>query len=315
MKMIKISDLQQVKGKFSGHETFPLRHGWLKKAYDAVSAYDGNARSDLFKGENAIVRFGVGRNMAFSIRHWSLTCGIIQELDDGVLVPTELGDFLFGAKGVDPYLESFASIWLLHWELVSKSPHIATTWYWVFNHLPQQQFDRDALVDLLAIVIEDYAWKRASVATLKRDVDCFLRCYAPKKSKGLNTEETIESIFAELSIILPTSASTYRFNRGERSSLPDKVFVWCMFEYWRSIDSPNILSVEQLTYDPGSPGRVFKIDESALVDRVMRIHDTSEGCASWIDTAGLRQVHILKSPPSGYEMLRSAYEALAGERS
>ena len=33
--------------KFSGHETFALRHGWLKKAVDAVFA-----KPDFFRDEN-----------------------------------------------------------------------------------------------------------------------------------------------------------------------------------------------------------------------------------------------------------------------
>ena len=31
--------------QFSGHETFPLRYGWLKKAFDAVRATE--ERTDL----------------------------------------------------------------------------------------------------------------------------------------------------------------------------------------------------------------------------------------------------------------------------
>ena len=47
-----------------GHETFPLRYGWLKKAFDAVAEEEatGNERS-VFLAADAIARFGVGRNM------------------------------------------------------------------------------------------------------------------------------------------------------------------------------------------------------------------------------------------------------------
>ena len=40
---------------FSGHETFPVRYGWLKKAYDAVSAaHAKSSEKQVFSKEEAI---------------------------------------------------------------------------------------------------------------------------------------------------------------------------------------------------------------------------------------------------------------------
>ena len=55
--------------QFGGHETFPLREGWLHKGLELVHA-DGRA----FEDEHVSDRLGVGRNMAKSIRHWLLAC-------------------------------------------------------------------------------------------------------------------------------------------------------------------------------------------------------------------------------------------------
>jgi len=48
--------------QFAGHETFPLRHGWLKKAYDAVKAEEnsGVAPGTVFNEESAIATFPGG---------------------------------------------------------------------------------------------------------------------------------------------------------------------------------------------------------------------------------------------------------------
>ena len=51
---------------FSGHETFPLRQMWLKKAFDE-SIERGLIRKSTFSDENAIASFGVGKNMVASI--------------------------------------------------------------------------------------------------------------------------------------------------------------------------------------------------------------------------------------------------------
>ena len=301
------------KGQFSGHETFPLRHGWLKKAYDIVSDAGENAGVDLFKGPEAIVRFGVGKNMAIAIRHWGIVCGVLQEDTNGCISPTPFGDFLLGQNGVDPYLESSASIWLIHWRLAGASPSKATTWYWAFNHLPSQQFDRAGITATLLSIAKERKWKRAAASTFKRDVECFVRCYAPKKVKGQTTEESIESSLSELSLITPLGTSSFRFNRGPHTSLPDEVFAWAVFEYWRERDSSKVLSIEQLTYDPGSPGRVFKLDDSSVADRLMRLSEVTGNRATWSDTSGIRQVQIHKDLDDGYAFLASAFPSASTE--
>ena len=69
------------KGQFSGHETFPLRHLWLRKAFDAV---ESGAPRTIFSSPDSIVTFGVGKNMALAIRYWALACGIIEEKETRV---------------------------------------------------------------------------------------------------------------------------------------------------------------------------------------------------------------------------------------
>jgi hypothetical protein len=68
--------------QFSGHETFPLRQLWLRKAFDAVAESGEPAPRSVFADEEAIVRFGVGKNMATSIRFWATACEIIEEKSD-----------------------------------------------------------------------------------------------------------------------------------------------------------------------------------------------------------------------------------------
>ena len=66
--------------RFSGHETFPLRYGWLKKVFDRVTETAGepNQKTACW-GDDAIAQFGVGKNMVASMRHWAKATGIIEE--------------------------------------------------------------------------------------------------------------------------------------------------------------------------------------------------------------------------------------------
>ena len=102
---------------FAGHETFAFRHFWLKKGVELI-----NADPEVFQREDAIVRFGVGKNMVRSIRHWCLATRVAEE-ERGTrlrrLRVTELGNRLLSDNGWDPYLEDDATLWLIHWNLAS----------------------------------------------------------------------------------------------------------------------------------------------------------------------------------------------------
>src|SRR5271156_3198386 len=98
---------------FSGHETFPFRYPWLKKGFDAVREH-GNA----FLRDDAITTLGVGKNMVRSIRHWCLAAGVLEEdRSAGILRMTSLGKLLFADRGLDPFLEDPATLWILHWQI------------------------------------------------------------------------------------------------------------------------------------------------------------------------------------------------------
>ena len=108
--------------QLSGHETFPIRYGWLKKAFDAVQESEGQEDNRyVFSGPEAIARFGVGKNMVGSMRHWATVAGVIEDAA-GRIVTTSLGCLIFGNRGIDPYMEHPATAWLIHWNLCGREP-------------------------------------------------------------------------------------------------------------------------------------------------------------------------------------------------
>jgi hypothetical protein len=63
-------DDDKYKLQFAGHETFPLRYGWLNKAYEQVARVLSSEISDtnsIFTDESAIALFGVGKNMVVAM--------------------------------------------------------------------------------------------------------------------------------------------------------------------------------------------------------------------------------------------------------
>lgn len=279
---------------FSGHETFPLRYGWLKKAFDAVaaSADDPNNKRSVFLADEAIARFGVGKNMVASIRHWATTAGIIAELPDGdnQLFPTPLGNLIFGPDGRDPYMEMPITLWLIHWNLTGRPTK--TTWFWALNHFTARTFRRDDLVSgLLKLAIHE-GWKKAAEMTLRRDVECFVRTYVSKPAGVQGAlEDDLESPLAELALIrLIGKRDDYQFVRGAKSTLTSGVFAYALNAFWNTIGTTRTLSFEMVAHEPGSPGRVFLLDETDLVERLSSLESHTQGQFRWSETAGLKQV-------------------------
>ena len=284
---------QDYRPQFSGHETFPLRYGWLKKAHDRVSETEQEDNNKaLCWGDDAIARFGVGKNMVASMRHWANVAGIIEEPSGGnQVVTTGLGKILFGEHGLDPYLEHPTSLWLIHWKLATEWKR-KTTWCWAFNYYSAVTFDRDQLIKRLERLAKDQGWHRVAYATVKNDVACFVRTYAaqPTSAKA-GRDDSIESPLTELGLIKPVSKrDEFRFVRGQKSTLGDGAFVYALLEFWLEFSSASTLSFEAIAHEPGSPGRVFLLDENDVADRLSNIDGITDGALRWSETAGLKQV-------------------------
>ena len=291
-----------IKPQFSGHETFPLRQLWLKKAYDAVSHTIDGVPKTKFTDEKSVVDFGVGKNMVSSIRFWAVACNILEETSDH-LKPTAIGELLFNdVDGLDPYCENISTIWLMHWFLAG-TPNKTTTWYFLFNHVVQQVFDRESIAEAIATELTEQQVK-LSQSTLKRDVECCIRSYVPRVSSD-SPEELSEPLLGELGLVVHNSKDSFAFRRGAKRSLQDGVFGYALLDYWQRLEaSGSVMAFDRVTHEYGSPGRVFKIDENGIAERLISLEQISSGQIQWTEQAGLRQVTLKNNTHKSIENLK-----------
>ena len=289
--------------QFSGHETFPLRYGWLKKAFDRVAKTENEPDNRVACWDDgAIARFGVGKNMVASMRHWGSAAGILSELQRSPLIrTTNLGRMLFDDEdGLDPYMEYPATLWLVHWQLTANP--VKTTWFWAFNHYPALTFEREHLIQGVSRLAKDRGWSRLAAATVKNDVACFIRSYvAQQLSPQAGNDDALESPLTELGLIKAIGKRDgFRFVRGPKSTLGDGVFVYAVLDFWsRYSEKATTLSFEAIAHEPGGPGRVFLFDENDVADRLAGLEDATKGKLRWSETAGLKQV--VRDPNLNFE--------------
>lgn len=282
------------KFKFSGHQTFAFRYGWLEKGVRAVAD-----RPTVLSEEDALVRLGVGKNMVESIRYW---CLVTQMLEEDPEVKRNNGRFLrlsaiaqklLQDGGWDPFLEDDASLWLIHWLLVSN-PRIGTSWQIAFSMFQRPDFTKHELIDYLVIFAEKQSVS-VKEGSLARDVDCFLRTYTPAKTpaKQAVAEETFDCPLQELNLIdLSPDGELYRFAIGAKPSLPAAVFGYALAQYFDTARAGrNTMSVQECLYGTGSPGQVFKLDENSLIEYIEDLEKTTRGRVALDETVGLKQIY------------------------
>lgn len=303
--------------QFSGHETFPLRQLWLRKAYVAVVQAQGTHKTpippkDVFAPEIGIRAFGVGKNMVAAIRHWALACDILRD-EKGLLSIGTVGQTLLAPRGgLDPYFEKPATSWLVHWLLAGRAQR-STTWWWVFNRVTAQVFDTDSVADALWATAEQHGTPVSRV-TLKRDIEVCMRCYLPRRD-GREADDAAEPLLADLGLVSELRSGSFQFRRGAQASLPDGVFGYALLEYWESkleaaASQQATLSFETIAHDYGAPGRVFKLDERSVAERLTALEEITEGQLAWSDSGGIRQMsRKLRDVPTKLKqsLLRHAY--------
>jgi len=274
---------------FSGHETFTLRQMWLKKVFDQKTEANLIKKS-VFTDDASIARFGVGKNMVASMRHWALATNLISEgrSDDYELSLT--AQKIFSNDGLDPYSENPTTAWFVHWQLAGLGNR-STTWFWLFNKVTAPNFTKTDLEKPLTDFAAKFNNKRGiSASTLTRDIDTCIRSYAPRSRAG-SPEDFAEPMLGELGLISEDPKATFAFRRGPKPTLSDGMFIYALIDYWEALDSTaNSMAFESIVYGEGSPGRVFKLDEESVAERLFSLEDFTGGVFSWTDTSGLRQV-------------------------
>lgn len=284
--------------KLSGHQTFAIRYGWMEKG---VRFANENLN---FSDDTAIVSLGVGKNMVESIKYW---CEMAQILIDGNT--TEFGLLLLNENGGwDPFLEDNASLWLLHWKLITN-PDYVTSGSIIFNFLHKNEFCKRDVVEAIAKYVNQNDIKLPTENITFRDIDCYIRSYAGTKrfEKKKSSEESFECPLQELGLIHQmTDAEMYRFAIGPKITLPPEIIGYAIWEYL-SKNNKQAFRIQEALYHENSPGQVFMLDENTMVEAVNYLHSTPEWSTyfSFTESAGIALIHCTLS--DGNDLLNYYY--------
>ena len=271
---------------FARHETFAPRFGWLHKGFSAI-----DSDPEAFLKEDAPVTLGVGKNMVNAIRYWSMAFKLTVEHRRGgtsrahTASPTWEACWLLSEHGADPYLEDPASLWLLHWWLLTPAryaPCYAPTWWVAFNALPSSRFVEAELAELVARHVRLSGWEQPAPASITKDVDCLTKMYAPRKTPKEGSpgsfEDLLDCPFRELGLLeaTPGKGHLWRFTSTASASLPPRIIAYACLDYVsRQTSAAGSVTLARLANEPGAPGRAFRLREpdiAAALEEVSGLH-------------------------------------------
>ena len=277
---------------FGRHQTFAVRYGWLSKGFQAVVADKA-----ILKSESAVAKLGVGKNMVESIGYWLRA---FQLVDPNTLEATEIGKAIFRKNsGRDPYLEDEATIWLLHWLLISN-PEQATAWYWFFNRYHKPEFTgqeiQTGLTDFVNDQVKDI--KRPATSTIKADATLIPRMYTQSKlHKHMPIEEALDSPLALLRLVTPMVGERgFQSKQAARRGLPIGILGFAIVQLF-SEKEVDVIPIEDLMYSRDhypAPGAVFRLSEVALLAKLEKLTEYIPGVFQINETAGIHQLYRLR---------------------
>jgi len=279
--------------KFSGHETFQVREGWLHKGLKLIS------HAPQMMGDEFVSDYlGVGRNMAKSIRHWLIATQLAEPHPAStgnkrpVLQLTDFGDLVWKH---DPYLLELGTWWMLHTNLVNN-PEVATSWAWFFNNFSHDRFGRSVCLESLRRHIEMARKRPPSTSTLERDLGCLLLSYARTiPAQAVDPEDGADSPFRELGLLNYFKSSGYYQVNQTAKELSSTIFGYAMakaFDEFRQSRKSTDISIGDATRKPGGPGRVFCLTGESLFETVSRIESLEQDEISIAGMAGERVIRM-----------------------
>ena len=269
---------------FSGHDSFHCRSQWLYKGLEFIS------EGKNFFSPNAVVDLGVGKNMVTSVNYWLKSFGLV----NGKNSLSKISNFIFGANGVDPYLEDEASLWLLHYHLIVENN--ASIYSLVFNEFRKQhiEFNKLQLLNFLIYKCKEID-QVVSTNTLKRDIVVFINTYIKPVKANRNLEELYSGLFIELDLIEcikkydEEENAWYKIENKERENLPAEIILYVIANNYPDASS---ISFDELLIGHNSPGNIFALNPKGLQDKIEEL--TARKYITFTDDAGIREVQIKK---------------------
>ena len=289
---------------FARHETLHPRFGWAQEGLNDLAMEDPGI---FLRDDAPVLLRGWEKHGLRSIRYWCNAFKVLTE-EDRQSKPTIFGQKLLDADGWDPFLETRPAsgysigICLKNPAQLLPGPTPLAS----FNPL---SLTRRPCWMNCGTMPADWA-DGLPIPPLKKDVSCILRMYAEQESKKGPTEDSIDCPFTELRLLFSAGdGRRYEFQIGPKETLPAEIIVAACLEFASiSQNLSSTMGISRLAHMLGSPGRVFKLPESAIAEAIEKVSQSNDNLFI-SDSAGLQQLQYDGDPLEMSEDILDEYFA------
>jgi len=201
----------------TGHNTFYLREGWLKKGLLEVQK-----NPEIFQSNNlitAIDSLGIGSNMVTSLKYWLLYFELIEKnLDHNF----QITDFAKVILSMDNFLNKNGTLWLLHLQSCENS----SIWKIMFQEMEIAKFSKEQVFERVIIRLKEDDKKFAN-KTIKNAISIFINTYHHENNK--DPENNIYSPLSKLKLIVKEIDNHFKFRYIQAKEIPIYLIYYIIF--------------------------------------------------------------------------------------
>ncbi|RYX99678.1 DUF4007 family protein, partial [bacterium] len=259
---------------------------------------------------DAVVKLGVGKNMVTSVNFWMKAFGLLDK--DGKL--TEFANYIFDQdSGKDPYIEDEATLWLLHYQLVTQN--VASTYYLIFNEYRREkiEFTKDNFISFVIRRAEELNITQVNKNTVATDFEVLTKMYIRTDAQSKDKEDTFSGLLTELNIIQEEKRRVnekleifFSVPADDKMDIPDEVILFGILDRDEFDKSISLHTIEQ---DKNQMGSVFALGRNGLISKIQSIAANAKYKKFGVvfnDHAGIKELQF-KSKPNKFEVLNNYY--------
>ncbi|KFF01354.1 hypothetical protein IX39_12325 [Chryseobacterium formosense] len=290
---------------FSGHDTFHCRQLWLKKGYDFIK------NGKKFVDDDAVITLGVGKNMVSAIHFWMKAFGLLDKNGN----TTDFANYIFDSdNGKDPYLEDNATLWLLHYQLITQN--LSSTYNYIFNDLRKEriEFTKDNFLSFIERKSSEVGFSQFNKKTVSTDFDVFLKTYNRTDEQVKDREDTFSGLLTDLNLLQEEkrklddkrTVTYYSLPNTNRSDIPEEIILYTILD---GKDFQKSISFNTISQDTDQAGLVFAIGKSALLEKIQGVIANPKYKKYGLilnDHAGIKELQF-STKPEKFEVLNNYY--------
>lgn len=235
-----------------------------------------------FNNSDAVAKLGVGKNMVASIKFWLNAFGLTKADE-----PQTIASYIFDSStGVDPYSEDNATLWLLHFLIVSSE--IASLYHLLFVDFQREkkEFTKNEL--------QSYIKRRCSVPeqknvynenTVKKDIGVLLKNYVmPSNLKAI---EDFSALLINLGIIIFKGNDIYSFKTKSIDEITPEIVLFALLRRKGTDRTVSFDVLQEISL-------IFGLPMSSLIEIIHNLETIFPETLIFTDNSGIKNVQFLR---------------------